>query len=118
MLVVGNIGAVGCSHFHQLGPALPHHIRNTKASADLHRLAAGYDNFPFPGQGAEDQEHRGSVIVDYQGILGARELAQQLTDMNLSGTPLPAFEVDLQIIESLRGQLHGSYGVRAKGGSA
>src|ERR1035437_3111505 len=59
-----------------LGTAQAQDGAQTKPSAGFERLPVGYNHFASARDGSQDQHHAGSVGVGYQGIVGARKLAE------------------------------------------
>jgi len=96
-LVVGKVGAVRGPHLAQHGAASLHHLGDAELAADFDELAPRHDGLPAPGKRAEHQQNRGGVVVDDQGILGPRELAEDAPDVVVAETPLAGGQVELQV---------------------
>jgi len=96
-LVVGQVGAVGGPHFAQDGAASLHHLGDAELAADLDQLAPRDDGLPAPGKAAQDEQDCGGVVVYDQGVLGPRQLAEDLPNVVIA-EPAPACgQVELQV---------------------
>ncbi len=82
----------------KIGAAAAHHVGNPKRSADFHKLAAGDDDFPCLGQGAQSEQHGGGVIIHHEGCLGPREFAQNGFGMNVARSSLTLFEIVFKVV--------------------
>jgi hypothetical protein len=76
LLKITGVGAVGRAHLNEPGAALAHDIRDAKAAADFHRLAAGNDDLFAAGQGRQSQQHPRRIIIHDQRRLRAGKPAQ------------------------------------------
>ncbi len=65
----------------------------------------------FPGQGVEDEEHGGCVVVHHQRVLRAEAGPGDRPDVVLPGAAAPLLEVVLQVGVALGGQDHGIDGL-------
>ena len=95
--VVVGMGAVGRAHLAETRPTLRHHVGETERATDLDQLAAGNDHLALGGQGVEDEEHRGRVVVDDERGLGPGERREILDDEVVTLASPAGPEVQLQV---------------------
>jgi len=69
------VGTVGGADFDQFGAGAAHDFGHTEGAADLDQLAARDDHLAPLGQGVEDEQNRGGVVIDHGGVLGAGQFA-------------------------------------------
>jgi len=103
-LVVVEVGAVGGPYLAQPGPALAHHIRNTKRAADLHQLTPGHHGLPPLGQAVQGKQHGTGIVIDHRSSLGSGELGQQAAEMVVTAAANPLSKIVLEVAVH-RGQL-------------
>ena len=72
-LIVAQMRAVGGADLNELGTRGLHNIGDTKAAADLDKLAAADDDLLACGMGRQHQQHGSRVIVNDQRVLGTGE---------------------------------------------
>ena len=100
--VIAQMRLVGRAHLNQNGPALVDAVREPVRTADLDQLAPRTDDFPARAQAGEHEHRGGGVVVDHQGGLGPRELAEELFRQVVAFPPAAGFEVDLEVAASVQ----------------
>ena len=88
------VGAVGGADLDQLAAGPFHNVGNAEGAADLDQLAARHRHLFALGQGVEDQQHGGGVVVDGGGGLGPGQAADEVFQVVV---PVAAFS-PVQII--------------------
>ena len=83
-LVVAQMCAVGGADLDEFGARSRHDIGDAKATANLDKLAAADDDLLACGMGRQHQQHRGSVVVDHERVLGTGERADELRGVLLA----------------------------------
>ena len=101
------MGAVGGADLAQHRAGAGHDVGNAEGAADLDQFAARDRHLAPERQRVEDQQHRGGVVVDHGGRLGAGDLAQQAGDVFVALAAPPGGEVEFQ---------RGGGGKRLRGG--
>ena len=79
-LEVGRVRAVGGADLRQPAARARHDVRDAEAAADLDEFPAGYGYGASEGQGVEREQHRGGVVVDDRGRLGAGQEPESMPD--------------------------------------
>ena len=93
--VVGEPGAVGRADVDEPGAGLLHHLGDAEPTADLDALAPADRHVPSGGERGEHEQHRGGVVVDDDGVLGAAQPGEQLADGALARAALAGRQVEL-----------------------
>ena len=91
------MGAVGGADLAQPAAGLAHDVGDAEGAADLHQLAARDHHLPPRRQGAQQQQHRGGVVVDREGGLGAGEVAEQRLEVGIALAAPAGPEVELEV---------------------
>ena len=95
--VVAQVRAVRRADLAQPRAASQHDVGDAELAADLDQLAARDDDLAAVGQRLERQQHRGGVVVDDEGVLGAGQPAQQRLHVAVARAALLPGEVELEI---------------------
>ena len=95
--VIARMGAIGGADFAQTRAAARHHIGQSKRTADFDQLAARHDHFASFGDRGQREQHRGGIVVDDGGGLGAGERAQLALDQRVAIAPAAAFQIEFEI---------------------
>ncbi len=96
-LVVGSARAVRRADLDEPGPGAGEHVRDPEPVADLDQLAAGDDRLPPVRERGEGEEQRGGVVVEDDGVLGAREPAEERGEQVVPGSSASVGEVELEV---------------------
>lgn len=115
--VIAEVDAVGCTDFNEFGAGLGQHVGDAEAAADFDELGAGDEDAAAFGEGGEDEQDGGGVVVDDEGGFGAGEAFEQVFGMAVAGATGAFGEVVFQVGVAERG-VHGLDGRAAKGGAA
>jgi hypothetical protein len=109
-LVIGDAGAISGPYFADDRAAGGHDVRDAEAVANFDELAAGDDDFGVFGEGVEDQEDGGGVVVDDDGGFGAGGEGEEAGDVSVTLAALAGREVEFEIGVTLSGCGDGSCG--------
>ena len=82
-------------------------VGDAKAVADLDELAAGDQHLSAARRGRHGEQDRGGVVVDHEGILGARERAEHVVHVVLARGALAARQAELEVAVAAAGHDHG-----------
>ena len=94
--IVLQMGPVGGANFEELCAGTTHDLRHAECAADLDKLAARNNCSAALGQGVEDDEDRGGVIVDDGCVLGTGELPQQPAHDVIAIAAVATCEIEFQ----------------------
>src|SRR5660398_220782 len=83
-LIVGYPRLVGGTHFHQVGSALAHYVRDAEGTPNLHQLSPGDYDLLSRGQLREQEQYCGGVVVDHHASFRAGETDQKGFNMFVS----------------------------------
>ena len=108
VFVIGDAGAIGCSHFAQDGIRFRHDIRDAERSADFNQLTSGNNYLAIFRQRVERKQDGGGIVVDYdRGDGGLRDTGvdvrvytfriekflEQAVDVDIALTALAGFQI-------------------------
>ena len=105
--VVGRARAVGRADLAQPGARALHDLGDAEAVADLHELAARDHDLAPACERGEREHQRGRAVVDADGRLCARQLADERRDVVLPRAAPAGGEIELQI------RIAGGHGLHA-----
>ena len=95
--VVGKPRPVCRPHLFQAGAAFLHHVGYPELPADLDQLAPRDDRLLPLGKRVEDQQDRGGVVVDDEGVLRPGQRAEEPPDVVVAEPPLPLLQVIFKV---------------------
>jgi hypothetical protein len=88
LFVVAKVRLVRGADLDHLGAGLPHDVGDAEGAADLHELAPGDDRLLAGRERRDAEQDSGGVVVDRHARLGARDVADQLLDVDVAAAAL------------------------------
>ena len=113
--VIGSVCAIRRSNLDQDRPALSENVRDSEPASDFHGLAARNDNLTSRCNRREGKKHCGSVVVDDNRGLSARQESQQQLGMRVAGATFACLQVVFKIRVTARHFRHRRDGGLAQG---
>lgn len=81
----------------QDGPRTADDVRDPEGAPDLDQFAARHQDLPAEGEGVQDEDDGGGIVVDDRGCLGPGQVTQQSFNMAVPFAAFAACEVVFQV---------------------
>ena len=106
VLIIGQVGSVGGTHFHHGGTGAGHDVWHAKCATNFYQLTSRHNDFSPSGQCGNGEQYGRSIVVDHGCCLSTSDVTYQPFHNTVSVATPASVQVVFQIERVLHHGVH------------